>query len=189
MAAARVPPQRCIVLQRPAVCPCAYTRTHRLVFIGRSARIHKETGSGRDSERGFITEKPVSYANIGSRTVHYCWWAINTPAYLLPGSANALWMSLNYTATRPWPGSAGHPRRRCSFPTCSRLMRTYVRPRWNFLWWLSIAGRQGLSGFNSWAFRVRLVDCIAGWRCGWNERWIDIVFLRQLVQSMSTEWR
>lgn len=50
-------------------------------------------------QRGFITGKPVSYANIDLQTLHYRWWAINTPACPLPGNANALWMSLNYTAT------------------------------------------------------------------------------------------
>lgn len=40
---------------------------------------HKDEHRGR--ERGFITGKPVSYANIVLQTLHYRWWAINTPAW------------------------------------------------------------------------------------------------------------
>lgn len=46
---------------------------------GRRGRRHKDEHRGR--ERGFITGKPVSYANIVLQTLHYRWWAINTPAW------------------------------------------------------------------------------------------------------------
>jgi len=47
--------------------------------VPRDGEGYKDEHHGR--ECGFITGKPVSYANIVLQTVHYRWWAINTPAW------------------------------------------------------------------------------------------------------------